>query len=68
MNLQLACFVSPHGFGHATRTIALLQALQKRIPGFKATIFTTVPLSLFQSSGIDYSYHPMITDVGVVQR
>jgi hypothetical protein len=68
MNLELACFVSPHGFGHATRTIALLQALQNRIPRLKATIFTTVPPSLFQSSGINCSYHQMSTDVGLVQR
>jgi hypothetical protein len=67
MNLELACFVSPHGFGHATRTIALLQALQNRIPGLKANLFTTVQPSLFQSSGIDYSYHRMYTDVGLVQ-
>ncbi len=68
MNLELACFVSPHGFGHATRTIALLQALQDHISGVKANIFTTVPASLFQSSGIDHSYHPLSTDVGLVQR
>jgi hypothetical protein len=68
MNLELACFVSPHGFGHATRTIALLQALKNRIPGLKANVFTTVPPSLFQSSGIDHVYHPMSTDVGLVQR
>ena len=68
MNLELACFISPHGFGHATRTIALLQALQHRLPGLKANLFTTVPPPLFQSSGIDYSYHPMSTDVGLVQR
>ncbi len=68
MNLELACFVSPHGFGHATRTIALLQALQNRIPGLTANLFTTVPPSLFQSSGIDHSYHPLSTDVGLVQR
>ena len=68
MNLELGCFVSPHGFGHATRTIALLQALKNRIPGLKANVFTTVPPSLFQGSGIDHLYHPMSTDVGLVQR
>ena len=68
MNLELACFISPHGFGHATRTIALLQALQNRLSGLKARLFTTVPEALFQSSGVDVSYHRTNTDVGLVQR
>src|SRR5210317_537499 len=68
MTTELACFISPHGFGHATRTIVLLQALQYRLPKLKARLFTTVPQSLFQSSEVPFSYHPVITDVGLVQR
>ncbi len=68
MNCELACFISPHGFGHATRTIGLLQALQSRIPGLKTRLFTTLPPALFQSSGVDCSYHLMPTDIGLVQR
>ena len=68
MNCELACFISPHGFGHATRTIGLLQALQSHIPGLKARLFTTLPPALFQSSGVAFSYHRMVTDIGLVQR
>ena len=68
MTTELACFISPHGFGHATRTIGLLQALQYRLPKLKARLFTTVPRSLFQSSEVPFSYHPVITDVGLVQH
>lgn len=68
MTTELACFISPHGFGHATRTIGLLQALQNNIPKLKAKLFTTVPRSLFQSSEVPFTYHPVITDVGLVQR
>ncbi|MGI9571460.1 MAG: hypothetical protein ACR2PH_17360, partial [Desulfobulbia bacterium] len=38
------------------------------IPKLKAKLFTTVPRSLFQSSEVAFSYHPVITDVGLVQR
>lgn len=68
MICELACFISPHGFGHATRIIALLQALHNHIPALKARLFTTVPETLFQNSGINLSYHPTVTDVGLVQR
>ncbi len=68
MTTELACFISPHGFGHATRTIGLLQALQDHLPELKARLFTTVPQALFQSSAVPCSYHPVITDVGLVQR
>ena len=68
MNLELACFVSPHGFGHATRTIGLLQAVQRRVPRLRAAIFTTVRPSLFQSAGIEFSHHRLCTDVGLVQH
>ncbi len=68
MTTELACFISPHGFGHATRTIGLLQALQDRIPELRARIFTTLPQSLFETSEVDFSYHFMNTDVGLVQH
>lgn len=68
MNVELACFVSPHGFGHATRTIALLQAVQHRLPSLKATIFTTVPPALFHNAGFDFVHHRLCTDVGLVQH
>ena len=68
MSIELACFISPHGYGHATRIIGLLQALQRLTPDLRATLFTTAPPSLFQSSGVPFSYHRLSTDVGLVQR
>lgn len=67
MNLELACFISPHGYGHATRTIALLQAIQKQIPDLKAHLFTVAPPTLFENSNLALHLHPVITDVGLVQ-
>ncbi len=68
MSVELACFISPHGYGHATRTIAVLQALQKRIPKVRAQLFTTAPESMFIYSGISHSYHRLVTDIGLVQN
>ncbi len=68
MSLELACFISPHGYGHATRTIALLQSLQKRFPGLHASLFTTAPESMFADSGIGHTYYRMVTDIGLVQQ
>lgn len=68
MSLELACFISPHGFGHATRTVALLQGLRNQFPDLQAHLFTMAPQSLFENSGIPYSYHQLVTDVGLVQN
>ena len=65
---RIACFVSPHGFGHATRTIAVLAALRQRCPEIVVDIFTTVPEHLFAASLKNYSYHTLQTDIGLVQH
>lgn len=66
--IEIACFISPHGFGHATRTIAILEALQKLIPNLYPHIFTTVPRSLFSETLDLYTYHSVQTDIGLVQK
>ena len=65
---EIACFISPHGFGHATRTIAILEALQKRISRLHPHIFTTVPQSLFSETLDHFTYHPVQTDIGLEQK
>ncbi len=64
---EIACFISPHGYGHATRVSAVLEALQLIRPDTYARIFTTVPKSLFAETISNFSYHSMITDIGLVQ-
>ncbi|MGB3210792.1 MAG: hypothetical protein WBB19_08840 [Desulforhopalus sp.] len=64
---QIACFVSPHGFGHATRAIAVVEALQRIRPDIHTHFFTTVPRSLFDQTLADFTYHPAVVDVGLVQ-
>ena len=64
---SLALFISPHGFGHAARTIAVAQALQHRKPDLQFHIFTTVPEHLFNESLHNIHYHQVKTDVGMIQ-
>ncbi|MFW2365911.1 MAG: hypothetical protein ACN4GW_05810 [Desulforhopalus sp.] len=64
---EIACFISPHGYGHATRAIAVLESLKKLEPNLRIHIFTTVPRTLFTESLAGFTYHPVQTDVGLVQ-
>lgn len=68
MAVNVACFVSPHGFGHAARACAVLHALQQIIPRLHAHIFTTVPEWFFaESLPGAFTYHESVTDVGMAQ-
>ena len=64
----LACFVSSHGYGHATRTCAVLAAMRARDPALALHVFTEVPAAVFERSvpgGV--TWHRAWTDVGLVQ-
>ncbi|HEY5998545.1 MAG TPA: hypothetical protein VI078_04490, partial [bacterium] len=64
----VACFVTPHGFGHAARAAAVLAALRERAPGLPVHLFTTVPRWFFADSlGASFTLHPVVSDVGLVQ-
>ncbi|AFY69851.1 hypothetical protein Pse7367_1562 [Thalassoporum mexicanum PCC 7367] len=61
--------ITNHGFGHATRTAAVVAEIQRQQPETRIIIATTAPLDLLQSyiPG-DFVYHRRSFDVGVVQR
>jgi hypothetical protein len=66
--LQIAWFITPHGFGHAARAVAIMLALRKFIP-VHFHIFTRTPDWFFQESFLeDYTYHEYLTDIGLAQR
>jgi UDP:flavonoid glycosyltransferase YjiC (YdhE family) len=64
---EIACFVSPHGFGHATRAIAVVDAVQRIRADVHAHFLTTVPKPLFAQTLTDFTYHQLMVDVGLVQ-
>jgi hypothetical protein len=65
---RIAYFISPHGYGHAARASAVMMALQARDPDLHIDIFTQVPDWFFEESlAGSFSYHPVLTDIGLVQ-
>lgn len=60
--------ITNHGFGHATRTAAVLADLQQRSPDIKLILATKAPQWLLEEyiEG-NFVYHPRVFDVGVVQ-
>jgi len=68
-NMNIAYFVSSHGFGHATRSTAVMEALIALDPGLDFHIFSTVPTWLFQETlNGNFEYHEIPVDIGLVQK
>ena len=65
--LRLAFFISPHGYGHAARSSAVMTALNKTT-GAAFELYTTVPKWFFDESieGL-FRHHDVACDVGFVQ-
>jgi len=66
---RVAWFVSPHGFGHAARSCAVIEALGEAQPGLEVDLWTTVPAWFCRESlSGPFRYRPLACDVGLVQR
>jgi UDP:flavonoid glycosyltransferase YjiC (YdhE family) len=65
---KIACFITPHGFGHATRMTAVVEALQQKIPDLHPHLLTAVPESLFAETLEKFTYHHLVSDIGLVQK
>lgn len=65
---SIACFVSAHGFGHATRTAAILESLRGLLPTLDITIVSAVPARVFADTVSGFTHHSLEIDVGLVQR
>ena len=64
----IAYFISPHGFGHAARATAVMQALQRLMPEVRFLVFTSVPKWFFADQGVtNLRYCHTVHDVGLVQ-
>ncbi|MGK5093836.1 hypothetical protein WDW89_17715 [Deltaproteobacteria bacterium TL4] len=65
---NLAVFISPHGYGHASRASAILKALSDQEPAVHFEIFTKVPRWFFEETlPGTLGYHSVTTDLGMVQ-
>jgi hypothetical protein len=65
---EIAFFVTDHGFGHAARACAVMEALRERDETIGYEIFTTIPEWFFKNSlKQGFNYHPVVTDIGMVQ-
>jgi len=66
---HITAYVTGHGFGHATRTTAVLCALIDRVPALQVTVVSTAPEWLFaRNLGRPFGYRHRALDVGVVQE
>ncbi len=66
MMKSIGCFVSSHGFGHASRMSAVLSNLAER-EAIYPHIVTSVSKSIFEQSLSNYQYHYCVTDIGLSQ-
>jgi len=65
---SVAYFITPHGFGHASRAAAVMAALSGLIPEIRFELFTTCPQWIFEDSlESNFGYHAVETDIGLVQ-
>jgi hypothetical protein len=66
---RVAYFVSPHGYGHAARAAAVMEALFRKAPSAEFHIFTTIPRWFFGDSlSGTFHLHRVITDIGLAQK
>jgi hypothetical protein len=67
--MSIAYFISPHGYGHAARAAAIMEALTQVASGVEFHIYTKVPRWFFRDSlSGAFHYHPVLTDIGLVQK
>ena len=66
---SIAYFISSHGFGHAARAAAVMQAISEIDAPLQFEIFTTVPAWFFQDSlSASFNCHRLLTDFGLAQK
>jgi hypothetical protein len=66
---KIGVFISGHGFGHGTRTCAILKEITSFIP-CDFDIFSNLPTWFFQQnlSSLNFTLHHIKTDIGLVQE
>lgn len=66
--VSVAYFITSHGFGHAARASAVMQAMHRNWPFAHFHIFGNTPEWFFKdASDVSFTWHRRQTDVGMVQ-
>lgn len=67
--IKIGVFISGHGFGHGTRTCAILREISRLIP-CNFDIFSNLPTWFFKQnlSPLNITLHHIKTDIGLVQK
>ena len=66
--VPIAVFISCHGFGHAARVSAVMDAMALEHPGCEFHIFSRVPEWFFARYAANYTHHSVRTDIGFIQK
>ena len=68
--LKVAYFITSHGYGHATRTLAILDVFAKQVNSLEISIFSSLPKQFFEESlkSINLKVYSIQTDVGLIQK
>lgn len=66
--MKIAYFITPHGFGHAARSCAIMEAVKTANPEASFKLLTTVPKWFFEHTLNSFEYIPVKADLGLVQN
>jgi len=67
--MHISVFISSHGYGHASRCSAVMEALYTLSNEISFTIYTRIPSSFFKKSlSASHQVIPLKNDVGLVQK
>lgn len=69
--MNVAFYITGHGLGHAARSVEIIKSIYRKNPSIKFYLRTSVPLWFIEDSlkeSINYDYHNVLIDIGVVQR
>jgi len=66
---SIAYFISPHGFGHAARACAVMDSVHRLNGEMEFQVYAKTPRWFFEDSlSGPWKYHPLLADIGFVQR
>ncbi len=69
--MNIAFYITGHGFGHASRCCEIISALARTVEDIKFYLRTSVPAWFFDesfSSDVDFECENAVIDVGVIQK